>query len=69
MVSHHIKALEERDMSRLKMLEGKTGKCLVAFEADPRLADVSQAELEEIQAAEKEMKAVLVAYACPVEEL
>ena len=68
-MSHHLKKLDEAALARLKALEGKTGKCVVAFETSPRLADVSEAELEEMRSAEKEMDAVLVAYACPVDKL
>ena len=69
MTHHHFKTLDEKAMSKLKRLEGKMGKCLVACEAEPRLTEVSSAELKEMQAAEKEMNAILVAYACPVDAL
>jgi hypothetical protein len=66
---HHLKKLDEVALARLEALEGKTGKCVVAFEVSPQLDDVSEAELKEIRSTEKEMNAVLVAYACPVDNL
>lgn len=68
-MAHHFRKLDEAALARLKSLEGKIDKCVVAFEVRPGVADVSPGELKELQSAEKELNAVLVAYTCPVDKL
>lgn len=58
------KLLKEADLSKLNELETKLGKCVVAWDQKLDPAIISEAELKELQALEKDMNAVLVAYNC-----
>jgi hypothetical protein len=58
------KELDDANLSKLHDLEKKLGKCVVAWDQKLDPAIISEAELKELQALEKEMNAVLVAYNC-----
>ncbi|MBI2852562.1 MAG: hypothetical protein HYX84_05635 [Chloroflexi bacterium] len=61
---HRIKELEPAILSRLQNLEKQLGCCIVAVEPRFPVARLTQEQLGELQALEKEMKAILIAYAC-----
>ena len=62
-VMYQIKHLNEVNLAKLQALERESRYCIVAFEQQPRAANFSEALLERLQNLEKEMDAVLVAYA------
>jgi hypothetical protein len=61
-MSPQAKELDDANLEKLNVLEKKLGKCVVAWDQKLDPANISQAELKELQALEKEMNAVLVAY-------
>jgi hypothetical protein len=63
-MSPQAKKLNDADIEKLKDLEKKLGKCVVAWDQKLDPAVISEAEVKELQALEKEMNAVLVAYNC-----
>jgi len=58
------KKLDDKDLNKLNDLEKKLGKCVVAWDQKLDPAVISEAEVKELQALEKEMNAILVAYNC-----
>jgi hypothetical protein len=63
-MSPQAKQLDEANLSKLNDLEKKLGKCVVAWDQKLDPAVISEAELKELQALEKDLNAVLVAYNC-----
>jgi hypothetical protein len=63
-MSPQAKLLKETELTRLNSLEKDIGKCVVAWDQRLHPADISEEQLKELQAVEKEMDAVLVAYEC-----
>ncbi len=59
-----FKDLNGPQLAMVQTLEKKLGCCVVALEPQPTVADLTSAQLNELKSLEKEMKAVLVAYAC-----
>ncbi len=59
-----VKKLDDTGLKKLKGLESPRGCCVVALEPAPRPAKLTDAQLVELRAMEKELKAVLVAYNC-----
>lgn len=59
-----VKGLDEPGLSRLQALEGKLGCCVIALERPPQPATLSEVQLEELKAMEKEMNTILVAFTC-----
>jgi len=59
-----VKKLDDGGLQKLQALEGQLGCCVVAFEPAPRPARLTDAQLTELRAMEKELKALLVAYSC-----
>ena len=57
-----LKKLDNTGLEKLKALEGQLGCNVLAFEPPPRPARLTDAQLVEIRALEKELKAILVAY-------
>jgi hypothetical protein len=57
-----VKKLDDAGLQKLKALESQLGCNVVAFEPPPRPARLTDAQLVEIRALEKDLKAVLVAY-------
>jgi hypothetical protein len=63
-MSPQAKQLDDANLSKLNNLEKKLGKCVVAWDQKLEPADISEAEVKELQALEKDLDAVLVAYNC-----
>jgi hypothetical protein len=63
-MSPHAKQLDDANLSKLNDLEKKLGKCVVAWDQKLEPADISEAEVKELQALENDLDAVLVAYNC-----
>ena len=63
-MSPQAKQLDDANLSKLNDLEKKLGKCVVAWDQKLEPADISEAEVKELQALEKDLDAVLVAYNC-----
>jgi len=63
-MNEQVKTLDEPGLARLQALEGKLGVCVVAWERQTRPASITDHQLNELQAVEKDMGAVLVAYEC-----
>lgn len=61
---YSIKNLDETGLGKIKSLESKMGVCIVAVENAPKPAAISEEQIKELQSAEKEMGAILVAYKC-----
>ncbi len=62
-----VKKLDSDSLTKLQCLEQTSGYCVVALEAQsklPKLADVSEKELKELQSLEKDLNSVLLAYKC-----
>lgn len=59
-----IKKLDRARLDKLQTLEKEMGCCLVALEPSPKLAAISDAQLKKIQAMEKKLDAVILAYDC-----
>lgn len=59
-----VKGLDEPGLSRLQALESKLGCCVIALERQSQPATLSEAQFEELQAMEKEMNTILVAFTC-----
>jgi hypothetical protein len=59
-----VKKLDDAALGKVKALESHLGCCVVALEPAPRPAKLTDAQLVELRAMEKELKAVLVAYSC-----
>jgi len=57
--------LDEARLSRLRNFERQIGTCLVALEPKAELADLTSEQLQQLQAAERELGVVLLAYSCP----
>ncbi len=56
--------LDSGDLAKLHELEDEIGGCVVALEKQARLAELSKDRLERLQAAEKDLDVVLLAYEC-----
>ncbi len=63
-MSPQAKQLDEANLSKLNDLEKKLGKCVVAWNQKLDPADISEEQVKELQALEKDLDAVLVAYNC-----
>ena len=63
-MTYSAKKLEKTELEKLQNLEKKLGYCLVAWEKTPKIAHISDEQLNDIKSTEKEMDAVLVAYDC-----
>jgi hypothetical protein len=63
-MTYTAKRLDKANMDKVQTLEKKLDYCVVAWEKTPKVAQLSDSQLQELQAAEKEMDAVLVAYDC-----
>ena len=61
-MTQEIKPLDEADLAKLHSLEGKLGSWVVALEQQRKLASISEEQLNELKALEKELHAVLLAY-------
>ncbi len=61
-MAYQIKELDEAGLARLRSLEDKLGSCIVALEEKFKLADLSQEQLKELESAEEELGATLMAY-------
>ena len=61
---YSIKKLDQAGLDKVKALESKLGGCILAVEGAPKPATISNVQLTELQATEKEMGAVLIAYQC-----
>jgi hypothetical protein len=59
--------LEREQLEKLTTLEAKLGSWVVALEPEVKLAELSEAELAELQKAEQELDVILLAYK-PVSE-
>jgi hypothetical protein len=57
--------LDEARLGRLRSLEQEIGTCLVALEPKAELADLTAEQLQQLQAGERELGVVLLAYSCP----
>jgi hypothetical protein len=55
--------LDETNLTKLRALETELGSRIVAFEKQYPLANLSEEQLKRLQAAEKELDVVLIAYA------
>jgi len=56
--------LDSARLSRIQALERQLGVCLVAFEPQYPLANLTPEQLEDIKAEEQELGVVLLAYKC-----
>ena len=63
-MSPQAKQLDDANLNKLNDLEKKLGKCVVAWDQKLEPAAISEAEVKELQALEKDLDAVLVAYNC-----
>jgi hypothetical protein len=63
-MSPQAKLLKDSELAQLNDLEGKIGKCVVAWDQRLHPADISEEQVKELQTLEKELDAVLVAYEC-----
>lgn len=63
-MSQQVKKLDDAGLRKLQALETKLGCCIVALERQTRPVTLSQTQLEELQAMEREMDTILVAYKC-----
>jgi hypothetical protein len=61
-MAQEIKKLNEADLAKLRSLEGKLGSWVVVLEQQRNLASISEEQLNELKALEKELHAILVAY-------
>ena len=59
-----IKGLDDAGLNKLQALESKLGCCIVALGRRPQPAPLSEAQLQELEAVEREMDTILVAYTC-----
>jgi hypothetical protein len=66
MAAPHLKVaqLDDARLTRLRALEQELGACVVAVEKDTRFADLSEQQLKRLQAGEKDLDVVLLAYEC-----
>lgn len=62
-MTQEIKKLDEADLAKLRSLEGKLGSWVVVLEQQRKLASISEEQLNELKALEKELQAILLAYA------
>jgi hypothetical protein len=63
-MTYSAKRLDKSNMDKIQQLEKKLDYCVVAWEKTPRVASLSDSQIEELKAVEKEMGAVIVAYDC-----
>jgi hypothetical protein len=63
-MTYSAKRLDKTNLDKVQALEKKLDYCIVAWEKTPGVAQLSDSQIQELQAVEKEMKAVLVAYDC-----
>ncbi len=63
-MSPQAKQLDDANLRKLNDLEKKLGKCVVAWDQKLDPAEISEEEVKELQALEKDLDAVLVAYNC-----
>jgi len=56
--------LDSGDLTKVQALEDEIGGCVVALEKQARLAELSKDRLKQLQAAEKDLDVVLLAYEC-----
>ena len=61
-MTEEIKKLDKADLAKLSSLEGKLGSWVVALEQQRKLAIISEEQLNELKALEKELHAILLAY-------
>lgn len=58
----HAAGLRPDQLARLQAFESRVGKTIVAVQADPEFAHLKPAEVKELEALEKDLGAVLLAY-------
>lgn len=63
-MSPQAKQLDDAKLDKLNNLEKKLGKCVVAWDQKLEPAVISESEVRELQALEKDLDAVLVVYNC-----
>lgn len=61
-MTQEIKKLDEANLAKLRSLEGKLGSWVVVLEQQRKLASISEEQLNELKALEKELHAILLAY-------
>lgn len=63
-MTHQFKIahLNEASVEKIRQIEKKTGKHIMAFEQGPNFAELSQEDLQTVQALEKELGVVLLVY-------
>ncbi|MBE9482698.1 MAG: hypothetical protein IMY88_03355 [Chloroflexi bacterium] len=61
-MAEQMKKLDEAGLDKLSSLEGKLGSWIVALEQQRKLASISEEQLNELKALEKEIQAILLAY-------
>ncbi len=61
---YSAKRLDKANMDKIQDLEKKLDLCVVAWEKNPQIAQLSDSQLVELKNLEKEMGAILVAYDC-----
>ncbi len=59
-----VKKLERNELSKVQDLEKKMNCCIIAFDALPKPASLSSAQLDELKGLEKDTGAVMIAYKC-----
>jgi len=62
MVAQEMKKLDEAGFAKLQSLEDKLGSWIVALEQQRKLASISEEQLNELKALEKELQTILLAY-------
>ncbi len=63
MMNHmHPAPIDDKGLERVRALEQKLGKVLVAVEPDPAYARLDREELAALQQAERELDTILIAY-------
>ena len=61
-MAQEMKKLDEAGVAKLKSLEDKLGSWIVALEQQRKLASISEEQLNELKALEKELQTILLAY-------
>jgi len=64
-MAKRFKTLSESELSLVKDLESETDTWVVAYESRPRVAEIDGDQLQRLQALERRLAAVLVAYEKP----
>ena len=61
-MAQEMKKLDEAGFAKLQSLEDKLGSWIVALEQQRKLASISEKQLNELKALEKELQTILLAY-------